>query len=274
MTTQPTRSYTRPALAIVLAGVVVGAALFASPYFAPATTVYLTSTSTMTTTETTTSTTILTLTSTIITSTSTLTQAQLLAACSHTGDSAWFPKLVVSTNATALLCVRAYYYDSNETYTINATNALDIEALQYSPSVKAFSGASNFTMLESPSELVIGGPNSTNEGAVIAFALTAKPGASGSYELNFNSVSYVINVNEPEQCGSYGEIVAGDGEPSYLFTGFNGCITYATNVTTNSTKYTVIDNEGLINGNDVLINGNVYFQIVGATNSTQMGNVG
>ena len=61
--------------------------------------------------------------------------------------------------------------------------------------------------------------------------------------------------------------MAGNGEPSYLNTGFEGCITYITeNITTNSTKYTIASIDG---SSQVLMNSDVYFQISGFTNSTQ-----
>ena len=264
------RSYTTLAAAIIIAAVVIVAAIFATVGSSATVTTTKTSTATATSTQTAIST-------TTVTVTSTHSENAFLSACSQTpspGANA-FPKLVVSMNATALLCIRVYYYNYNGTYTLNVTKALDIEAAQYSPSARVFSGASNFTVLTSPNELVIGGPNSTNEGAVIAYALTAKPGASGSYELNFNSVSYVINTNGPEACGDYGEIVAGTGEPSYLITGFSGCITYRTNVTTNSTKYTKAPIAGPdAFGPTTLINGDIYFIIPGFTNSTQIGAIG
>ena len=170
-----------------------------------------------------------------------------------------------------VLCLQVYDYNYTSPYTLNVSRALDIEALKYpsNSQLVAFGGAANFTVIASPEELVIGGPNSENEGTVIAYALTAKPGASGSYELNFPSFAYTYP--SLEYCGYYGEIVTGNGEPSYLNTGFSGCIGYtisfATGPGTNSTKYTIIDNH-------VLYNGDIYFQISGVASYTQNGAIG
>jgi len=270
---QPLRSYSIIASAIIIAGILIAASLFVAVGKAPKTTTS-TTTNTALETETVTSTSVST---TTVTITSTYTQNALVASCSHltnpgTGS---YPRLFVSTNQTALLCVRVYYFNSNGTHTLNVSQALDMEAVEYPQNAQpiVFSGASNFTVTPSQDQLVIGGPDNENEGAEIAWALTAKPGASGSYELNFNSVSYVVGSGGPEECGSYGVVTAGNGEPSYLITGFQGCITYSTqNVTTNSTKYTVASFDGF--ASQVLINGDIYFLITGFTNSTQIGAVG
>jgi len=198
-------------------------------------------------------------------------EAGILATCSQAIDSGQFPTVVVGTKAATVLCVQVYDYNYTSTYTFNVSGALNIDALKYPPNSEqiAFDGASNFTVIASPNELVIGGPNSENEGAVIAYALTARPGASGTYELDFPSFSY--NFPGLDSCGYYGEIVTGNGEPSYLNTGFTGCITYSVSNTagavTNGTKYTVIDDR-------VLINGGIYFHISGIANYTQNGGTG
>ncbi len=257
----------------MIAAVLVSASIFYVAYTSAATTTK-TEISTVTSTETSLSTSVSTTTITVV---STYTENALAASCSQltnpgTGS---YPRLFVRTNETALLCVRVYYFNPNGTRTLNISQVLDLEAVKYPPNAQpvVFSGASNFTVTPSQKQLVIGGPNNENEGAEIAWALTAKPGASGSYELNFNSVSYVFGNGGPAECGSYGKIMAGNGEPSYLITGFQGCTTYTTgNITTNSTKYTVVSVDGFLS--QVLMNGDVYFLIAGWTNSTQISAVG
>jgi hypothetical protein len=198
-------------------------------------------------------------------------EADILATCSQAVGSGQFPTVVVGTNAATVLCVQVYDYNYTSTYTLNVSGALNIDALKYPPNSEqiAFDGAPNFTVIASPNELVIGGPNSENEGAVIAYALTARPGASGTYELDFPSFSY--NFPGLDSCGYCGEVVTGNGQPSYLNTGFTGCISYSVSNTagavTNGTKYTVIDDR-------VLINGGIYFHISGIANYTQNGGTG
>ncbi len=261
---------------MVIAVALISASILYVAYTSPAFTKTETSTviSTVISTETSLSISVAT---TTVTMTSTYTENALVASCSHLTNPGIgsYPRLFVSTNQTALLCVQVYYFNPNGTDTLNVSQALEMEAVKYPQNAQpvAFSGASNFTVTPSQDQLVIGGPHNENEGAGIAWALTAIPGASGSYELNFNSASYVFVNGEPEECGSYGVITAGNGEPSYLNTGFQGCITYSTeNVTTNSTKYTVASFDGF--ASQVLMNGDVYFLITGFTNSTQTDAVG
>jgi len=251
--------------AVLVAGLVVG--YLAGGGGRGAETITSTETSLSTSVSMTTSTT--TTTATVV---STYTENALASSCSQLTNPGRepFPKLFVRTNETALLCARVYYFNPNGTRTLDVSQALYIEAVKYPPNAQpvVFSGASNFTVIPSQKQLVIGGQNNENEGAEVAWALTAMPGASGTYEFKFNSVSYVFVNGEPEDCGSYGQIIAGTGEPSYLNTGFEGCITYThVNVTTNSTKYTIVTIDG--SASQVLMNGAVYFQISGFTNSTQ-----
>lgn len=210
---------------------------------------------------------------------STYTESPLAAACSgptSVGVGS-YPKLHVGTNATLLLCARVYYFDSNATRVLNVSQALGITGWENNPQT-GFSGRSNFTIVPSQNELVVGGPNNENEGAVIAWAIKAKPGASGSYQLGF-SADYILNQGEDAQCGvgSTGEVIAGTGHPSYLFTGFSGCIleTFLGTPPRNSTKYTVINVErsGFI-GNEVLTNGATYFLLTDYTESVQIQTVG
>jgi hypothetical protein len=178
-----------------------------------------------------------------------------------------YANLEVGTTSAALLCIRVYYFNSTATYTLNTTGTLDIEAVEYPPNAEpvVFSGAPNFTTISSPSELTIGGPNETNEGAVIGYALIAKPGASGSYALNFPFAYALGNEN----CGDYGQIVAGNGNPSYALQGFVGCTAFeitcasGTSCTIDGSKYTVFDGQ-------TFVNGATYFEVTRAANSTQI----
>jgi hypothetical protein len=165
---------------------------------------------------------------------------------------------VLSANESqpAVICFRLYYYDRNATTTLDVDHSLVIEGSLTVGSF--FSGATNFTVVASQSQLVIGGPNDENEGATVAYAITAKPGASGSYELAFSGGDYWMTpLQEPEECLYFGELVAGSGQPNYVQP--TGCITYAVT----STSYTV---SGIPYA---LLGGYVYFQVVSLSNSTQ-----
>jgi hypothetical protein len=252
MTAQPPRSYTRLAIAIIVAGVLVSATLYATVGQPPRT---ITSLSVSTTTTTVTETT----TSTVTTSLNTTSfQEALQAKCSNPSGVGMFPTVNASSSSAAVLCVRAYFFSSNQTYTADASKLLGINA--YSANNTYFDGSSNFTVIPSPDQVTIGGPNNQNEGAVMAYAMIAKPGASGTYQIGLSS-TWVLGPDGPEQCGYYGELVAGTGQPNYIIRGFSGCIAYTVSFSgstvTNSTKYTVLNNY-------VLYNGDLYLQISGA----------
>ena len=116
----------------------------------------------------------------------------------------------------------------------------------------------------------IGGASNENEGIVIVYALKSIPGASGAYQLGFSSSGpdLWLMTNEPEECGYYGQLVAGNGQPNYVSP--THCITYSTTYmsgsteTTNSSEYHTSPRVSY-----PLLNGNFYFRVVGVANSTQ-----
>ncbi len=185
-----------------------------------------------------------------------------------------------------MLCVQLYYYSATP-LTLNLTGLLSIQALQYvyNGSVgtpRSFSGGPNFTVSVSQSQLVIGGPTNENEGTVVAYNLTAKAGASGTYQLGYflssSLNSWMLGPQEPEQCGYYGQLVAGSGQPNYAQP--TGCITYTYTTTTClcptapaacpcASETTASSSSPSIPGIPYpLITGEVYFRIVGVINST------
>ena len=144
---------------------------------------------------------------------------------------------------------------------------LSVEAVQYIQSgtvlyPRSFNGVSNFTVATSQDEIVLGGPANENEGAVVTYAVTAIAGASGTYQLGFLQSSslgtWMLALN-PEQCAYYGELVAGNGQPNYAQQ-LGGCITY------NTTYFTTTTVSGITYP---LLTNNIYFRILGVTNSTQ-----
>jgi hypothetical protein len=135
-----------------------------------------------------------------------------------------------------LICVQLYYYNQNSTRTLNLTDALSIQAIQYIKNggigmPRSFDGGSNFTVTASKPLLVLGGPTFENEGEIIGFNITAKPGASGTYQLSLFSSSglgaFLLAGQEPESCGDYGQLLAGSGSPNYAQMAIH-CVTIAT----------------------------------------------
>jgi hypothetical protein len=179
-----------------------------------------------------------------------------------------------------------YYYNSTAPLALNTTQALSIQALQYiaNGSVnypRSFSGAANFTVTPSQTELTIGGPSNENEGTVIGYAITAKAGASGTYQLSFiptacficrlgpTASDWLLTPGEPLNCGYYGQLVAGTGQPNYVQP--TGCITYITTGATTASSSTPHSIPGI---SYQLPNGDIGFEITDVTNSTQIGGIG
>jgi hypothetical protein len=172
-----------------------------------------------------------------------------------------FGTVTVSSSSPAIICVEVYYY-SFSAITLNLTDALQVQAVQ---SNRTFSGDSNFIITPSQSQLVIGASSNVNEGTLVAFAVTARAGASGTYELGLLPSqsgalnTYMFGVQEPEDCGYYGLLVAGDGQPNYA-QATGGCFTY------NTSSAGLITVPGIPYG---LESGDLDFRIVGVTNSTR-----
>ncbi|MDG6999205.1 MAG: hypothetical protein JRN15_08835 [Nitrososphaerota archaeon] len=175
----------------------------------------------------------------------------------------------------AIICVQFYYYSDNP-LTLDLSNFISIDksepvvsngSTQYQG---ISSGMENFTVTTCLSELVLGGSNDTNEGTVVAFAVSAKQNASGTYGISVQPSgvisTYMIAPSEPVECGEYGMLVAGSGQPNYFPEG--GCLTYtvsyASRSTTNPSNYHSIPGVQY-----PLISGDLYFRVVGVTNSTR-----
>lgn len=115
----------------------------------------------------------------------------------------------------------------------------------------------------SASHSTIGGSTNENEGAMVAYAVTANSGSSGTYQLGLFPFTggglWLLNPQEPEQCSYYGELVAGNGFPNYA-QNLGGCLTYPTSSLPSSYTLPGVSYQLLI--------GDVYFSIVAVTNST------
>ena len=105
-----------------------------------------------------------------------------------------------------MICLQYYYYNTTAPLTLNLTGGPAIQALQYIQNgsesyPRTFNGASNFTVMASQNQLVIGGPSSENEGVTVAFAIVAKAGASGTYQLSFPGVCSGCSTSWDLLCG-------------------------------------------------------------------------
>ena len=202
------------------------------------------------------------------------TNSTLSQSCPGLSSSSFgFGSVLAGTSSPAIICIQLYYY--GEPLTLNLSTALSISALYYVYNASvgtptSFDGSSNFTIVMSQATVRIGGSSNENEGIVIAYAIKSIHGASGTYELGFISSSALdhwLIASEPEECGYYGQIVAGSGQPNYVSP--TGCITYATTYlsgseTTNTSGYHTVSGVSY-----PLLNDNLYFRVVGIANSTQ-----
>jgi len=193
---------------------------------------------------------------------------------STSSNSSGFIGAAVGGSAPSVICLKFFYFNAFKGYNassplvLNITGALSIAAVEsvYSEGLaypEVFDGSQNFTFTVSQAQLAIGGPTNENEGAVVAFSLTANAGASGSYELGlFPSAVFslwLLNPQEPEQCGYYGELVAGNGFPNYAQS-TGGCLTYPPSGVPSSYTIGGVPYELMI--------GDLYFAVIGVTNST------
>jgi hypothetical protein len=66
-------------------------------------------------------------------------------------------------------------------------------------------------------QLLLGGPTGANEGTILAFAITAKPGASGTYQLAVAQAGLFLADQGGQRGGvPNGILVAGTGQPDYV----------------------------------------------------------
>lgn len=207
---------------------------------------------------------------TVCSSTSTSANETILpTTCSNTQNPSGFLELNASASQGTTICLQVYYYNSTASLTLNVGEGLLIWGTPTlsNGDIVSFSGASNFTIATSQNQLLIGGPNNENEGAIIVYTITANTGVSGSYFLGFIKSSapssYMISSGIPVSCGQYAELIAGNGQPDYAQPATT-CITFtsATATTGGSSAHTIPG------ASFPLPDGNLYFVIAGASDST------
>jgi hypothetical protein len=199
------------------------------------------------------------------TSTSTVTvvatgDASLLSDCSgapiNASDSF---TLVAGTSSAAIVCLQFYEFDPNSSITLNATNLLFIDGSKPDPGsclgcIEEVLMGGNFTVVASQEQVIVGGPSNANEGTVVAYAITSRPGASGTYALG-------VEGNEPGglSCTDYGELIAGSGEPNYAIMGT--CVVFGSDGPTHTFTIPGISYP--------LLGNTLYFRFITLANSTQ-----
>jgi hypothetical protein len=101
---------------------------------------------------------------------------------------------------------------------LNTTSPLEIGGFSPSSRDPIPDPAANFTVAASTDQLILGGPTNAGEGTVLAYSITAKAGASGTYWLAVKALQ--LGVSGLMECGPYAELfgflVAGNGQPDYV----------------------------------------------------------
>jgi len=221
------------AAAILVAGVLLSATVILVPLSRPPTTVTETSvttatdtttstsvstttatstlTSLTTTTETTTSTSITTTTET----TTTTSVVTLPAGCLPSQSNGYSSgTLVAGASSPAMICVQVYEFNSTSPIVLDTASLLEIEGFSPSSGQPILDPAANFTVAASVDQLTLGGPANAGEGTVLAFAITARPGASGTYQLALQRAQ--LGPDGPWEDCANGDLVAGNGQPNYV----------------------------------------------------------
>jgi len=126
---------------------------------------------------------------------------------------------VAGTNSPAIICVQVYRFNSTSPFLLNATSLLQIEGCEGCGTTpgegeQLLDAGANFTIAASADQLLLGGPANANEGTILAFAITAKPGASGTYQLALQQ--FQLGTSRASACGPNGDLVAGNGKPNYV----------------------------------------------------------
>ena len=182
--------------------------------------------------------------------------ADLLADCVSSQVNATrpgFETLVAGTTSPAILCLQFYEFSSNSTIIVNASSLLSVLGLN--PRTELFDATQNFTVSASQDQILVGGPSNAGEGTIVAYSILANPGASGTYALVIPGAE--LTTGSPEACGTWGKLVAGDGQPYYVA---SGECDYISNPNPNFT----------IPGASYSVAANIlFFRIVTITNSTQ-----
>ncbi|MDA4115615.1 MAG: hypothetical protein OK442_03545 [Thaumarchaeota archaeon] len=147
--------------------------------------------------------------------------------------------LVAGIFSPIVICVRLYEFNSSSPILLNLTNLLYVQGSESEQNpFNVSSGNGNFTIVASQDQLLIGGPSNANEGIVVGYSITAKPGVNGTYGVGLPG--WLVGSDGGPVFGSGctdGELVAGSGRPDYFpGTSCFGCLTTSSGSSTQSTS--------------------------------------
>ena len=181
------------------------------------------------------------------------TAGQSFPGCPTKVPTPWFGDLTVG-GTPATICFQIYEFNSTSIIALNTTKLFSITGYPVPNGGSVFSGKTNFTVSPSVAQIFLGGPNSTNEGAIIAYSISAKPGLSGTYFMQL--AGFLLGDSPGELCtGGAGQLVAGNGQPNYALPG--SCILEGS-----TGPYSIPGVGYKVPGNTL------YYRIYGAGNST------
>jgi hypothetical protein len=252
-------------VAVIVAAILVLATFLLIPPSSPTATIMRTSTTAIVTTT--------MMTASNYYSTANALDAALLADCASTQANVHrIGTVVAETSSPVIICVQLYEFNSTAPILLNVTSLLLIESsrpTQGNGGDGLSNGAGNFTVVGSQNQLLLGGPSNINEGTVVAYAITARPGASGTYTLAIPGWDVGDSGGGgPLRCAESGDLVTGSGQPDYEIIG--GCIFEYTTSSPGSPTITNSTQSFQIPGvNYGIMSDNLYFKIIDATNSTQ-----
>jgi len=171
-----------------------------------------------------------------------------------------FETLVAGTSSPVVICVQLYDFNSTSTILLNLPGLLNIQGpVLANGSFSESSGEGNFTVVASQDQLTLGGHSNTNEGIVVGYAVTAKPGASGTYAVGLTG--WLVGDEGVAVLGTgctAGLLVAGSGSPNYFSNWVGGCID------------TTMTAPGSSNPGVSPVNSNMlFFRVIAVNNSTQ-----
>lgn len=165
--------------------------------------------------------------STAMIATSSVLGTTLPLGCSQPSQGDGFTNGTVEVGSTspAIICIQFYLFDSNTNITLGTTGILlpptcESAACESLVSNATLAFEANLTVTASQDQLVLGGSANANEGTVVAYSITGKPGATGTFPLTLHgsaldSADYILSQGLAT-CPLDFDLVAGNGQPNYV----------------------------------------------------------
>jgi len=140
---------------------------------------------------------------------------------------------------------------------LDTASVLEVEGYSPSSGQPILDPAANFTVAASTDQLTLGGPANEGEGTVLAYSITAKAGASGTYQVALQR--YQLGPQGPWEDCANGDLVAGNGQPNYVPPN-EGCLPI---LISGGTQFSIPGLGYTVPG------GILLYRIISLTNSTQ-----